>query len=99
MTHEESPGLDDVFHALADLTRRTILQELAKRDEQTLFEICVRLVEGHGLSMKRQTISKHLAVLEGAGLISTKWQGRTKLHSSSLSSVLPQITRWLEQHK
>ena len=99
MTREESTGLDAVYHALADSTRRTILEELAKRDEQTLFEICVRLVEGHGLSMKRQSISKHLAVLEHAGLINTKRQGRTKLHSTNLSSALPQITRWLKKHK
>ena len=57
MTREESTGLDAVFHALADSTRRTILEELAKRNEQSLFEICVRLVEGQGLSMKRQSIS------------------------------------------
>ena len=98
MTREESTGLDAVFHALADPTRRTILEELAKRDEQSLFEVCVRLVEGHGLSMKRQSISKHLAVLEDAGLINTKWQGRTKLHSTNLSSASTQITRWLKKH-
>lgn len=99
MTHEESAGLDVVFHALADSTRRTILEELSKRDDQSLFEICVRLVEGHGLSMKRQSISKHLAVLEAAGLIKTSWQGRTKLHSINLSSAVLQITRWLKKHK
>ncbi len=99
MTREESTGLDAAFHALADSTRRTILDELAKRDEQSLFEICVRLVEGHGLSMKRQSISKHLSVLEDAGLIRTKWQGRTKLHSSNLPTALPRITRWLMKHK
>ena len=99
MTHEALSGLDVVFHALADSTRRTILEELAKRDEQSLFEICIRLVEGHGLSMKRQSISRHLAVLEDAGLINTKWQGRTKLHSTNLSSALPQITRWLKKNK
>lgn len=99
MTGEKSAGLDAVFHALADSTRRTILEELAKRDEQSLFEICVRLVEGHGLSMKRQSISKHLAVLEDAGLVDTKWQGRTKLHSTKLSSALPHIARWLKKHE
>ena len=67
MTRKVAAELDAVFHALADSTRRTILEELSNRDEQSLFEICVRLVEGHGLSMKRQSISKHLAVLEDAG--------------------------------
>ena len=99
MTREESTGLDALFHALADSTRRKILEELAKRDEQSLFEICMRLIDGHGVTMKRQTISKHLSVLEGAGLIKTRWQGRTKLHSTNLTSSLPKITRWLEKHK
>ena len=99
MTREESTGLDAAFHALADSTRRTILDELAKRDEQSLFEICVRLVEGHGLSMKRQSISKHLAVLENADLVHTSWQGRTKLHTTNLPSAVPLITRWLKHHK
>ncbi len=99
MTREESNGLDAVFHALADSTRLTVLDELAKRDEQSLFEICVRLVEEHGLSMKRQSISKHLRILEDAGLIKTQWQGRTKLHSTNLASVLPRIQRWLEKNK
>lgn len=96
MTRKDSAKLDAVFHALADSTRRTILQELSKRDDQSLFEICVRLAEEHGLSLKRQSISKHLAVLEEAGLIQTSWQGRTKLHSTSLSSVTHLVTRWLE---
>ena len=99
MKGEHSAGLDAVFHALSDSTRRTILDELAKRDEQSLFEICVRLVEAHGLTMKRQSISKHLAVLEEAGLIDTQWRGRTKLHSTRLSLALPQIARWLKKHE
>lgn len=99
MTRKKTAELDAVFHALADSTRRTILEELSKRDEQSLFEICVRLVEGHGLSMKRQSISKHLAVLEDADLVHTSWQGRTKLHSTNLPSVAPLITEWLKNHK
>lgn len=99
MTQKESSGLDAVFHALADSTRRTILEELLKRDGQSQFEICVRLVEEHGLSMKRQSISKHLAVLEAAGLIKTSWQGRTKLHSASFSPGILPITRWLKKHE
>lgn len=63
--------IDAVFHALSDSTRRTILDELSKREDQTLFEICVCLVEGHGLSLTRQAISKHLTVLEAAGLVTT----------------------------
>ena len=96
VARKDPADLDAVFHALADPTRRTILEELSKRDEQTLFEICVRL-EGYGLTMKRQSISKHLGVLEAAGLIETGWQGRTKLHSTRLPSALPRITRWLKK--
>jgi len=99
MTRKNAAKLDAVFHALADSTRRTILEELANRDEQSLYEICVRLVEGHGLSMKRQSISKHLAVLEDAGLVHTNWQGRTKLHSTNVSSAVPLVARWLKHHK
>lgn len=89
--------LDAVFHALADATRRVILDELAQREDQPLFEICVRLVEGHGLSLSRQAISKHMAVLENAGLVRVRWEGRTKLHTSNLPAHLPRIIEWLNQ--
>ena len=58
--------MDDVFKALADPTRRTILDELSERDDQTLFEVCSRLATKHGLGSTRQAISQHLAVLEEA---------------------------------
>jgi DNA-binding transcriptional ArsR family regulator len=69
----------DVFKALADPTRRTILGELSDRDDQTLFEICSRLASKHGLGSTRQAISQHLAVLEAAGLVETRRDGRYKL--------------------
>jgi len=78
----DNKRIDAVFHALSDSTRRIILDELSKREEQTLFEICVRVVEQHNLSLSRQAISKHLAVLEAAGLVTTRWSGRSKLHVS-----------------
>ena len=56
--------MGDVFKALADPTRRTILDELAERDGQTLFELCARLTTNHGLGSSRQAISQHLTVLE-----------------------------------
>ena len=59
-----------MFKALADPTRRAILDELSDRNGQTLFEICARLVMKHGLSSSRQAISQHLDVLEDAGLLS-----------------------------
>ena len=52
-----------MFRALADGTRRTILDELAERDGQTLFELCARLATRHGLGSTRQAISQHLDVL------------------------------------
>ena len=64
-------GVADVFKALADPTRRAILDELTERDGQTLFEICARLTTKHGLGSTRQAMSQHLAVLEEAGLVRT----------------------------
>ena len=57
-------GVGDVFKALADPTRRAILDELQERDDQTLFELCTRLISRHGLGSSRQAISQHLDVLE-----------------------------------
>ncbi len=62
------PG-DDVYRALADPTRRAILDELVERDGQTLFELCTHLTMKHGIGSTRQAISQHLAVLEAAGLV------------------------------
>jgi DNA-binding transcriptional ArsR family regulator len=69
-----------MFQALADPTRRRILEELGERDGQTLFEICARLATKHRLASSRQAISQHLDVLESAGLIETNHQGRYKFH-------------------
>ena len=68
------------------------------RDEQSLFEICVRLVEDHGLSLSRQAISKHLALLEDAGLIETGWIGRTKIHSSNLEPNAKYVHSWVTKN-
>ena len=67
---------DDLFKALADPTRRTILDELTQKSGQTLFEICSRLAMKHRLSLSRQAVSQHLAVLESAGLVETRREGR-----------------------
>jgi DNA-binding transcriptional ArsR family regulator len=85
----------DVFKALADPTRRTILDELTDRDGQTLFELCGRLLMKHGIDSTRQAISQHLDVLEGAGLVRVKRDGRYKFHYLD-STPLKEITdRWL----
>ncbi|WP_280391556.1 ArsR/SmtB family transcription factor, partial [Nocardia brasiliensis] len=77
-----SEGTDsaEVFKALADPTRRVILDELAERDGQTLFELCGRLTMRHGMSSSRQAISQHLEVLAVAGLVTASPEGREKLH-------------------
>ncbi len=90
------PGVvaDDVFKALADPTRRTILDELAEKSGQTLFEICSRLSMKHRLGISRQAVSQHLAVLEAAGLVETRREGRYKFHDLN-TAPLRQITeRW-----
>jgi len=72
--------MGDVFAALADPTRRLLLDELAERDGQALFELCTRLITRHGLVITRQGVSHHLAVLEHAGLLTVRRESRTKLH-------------------
>ncbi|GAA2497491.1 metalloregulator ArsR/SmtB family transcription factor [Streptomyces gobitricini] len=86
---------EDVFKALADPTRRRILDELVERDGQTLFEICARLVTKHGLGLSRQAISQHLAVLESAGLVTTRRQGRYKFHDVNTEPLERIVSRWL----
>ena len=90
-------AVGDVFKALADPARRAILDELAERDGQTLFEICGRLANKHGLSMSRQGISQHLDVLEDAGLVSTRREGRYKFHDMHTDALESLIERWLER--
>lgn len=72
--------LDPVFKALADPTRRQLVYELDERDGQTLFELHVRLTTWHGLALSRQALSKHLGVLEEAGLVRMEWEWRSKHH-------------------
>lgn len=86
---------DDVFKALADPTRRRILDELTERSGQTLFEICARLTTRHGLGLSRQAVSQHLAVLEAAGLVVTRRQGRYKFHDLDTQPLAHIVTRWL----
>jgi DNA-binding transcriptional ArsR family regulator len=85
----------DVFKALADPTRRAILDELQERNGQTLFELCVRLMSRHGLSSTRQAISQHLDVLEAAGLVITRREGRYKFHDLDTTPLLAITDRWV----
>jgi DNA-binding transcriptional ArsR family regulator len=84
----------DVFKALADPTRRAILDELQERNGQTLFELCTRLITKHGLGSSRQAVSQHLAVLEEAGLVHTRRQGRYKFHDLDTSPLRAITDRW-----
>jgi len=73
-------NLDRLFHALSDATRRRLLDELAERDGQTLFELHVRMITWQQSSLSRQGLSRHLSVLEEAGLLRTEWRWRSKHH-------------------
>ena len=87
---------DDLFKALADPTRRRILDGLAERNGQTLFEICARLSTEHGLGLSRQAVSQHLAVLETADLVRTRREGRYKFHDLNTEPLEHIARRWLK---
>ncbi|MFK3731682.1 ArsR/SmtB family transcription factor [Streptomyces sp. NPDC088090] len=86
---------EDLFKALADPTRRAILDELTERNGQSLFEICARLATRHGLALSRQAVSQHLAVLESAGLVTARREGRYRFHDLDPSPLEHIVTRWL----
>jgi DNA-binding transcriptional ArsR family regulator len=81
--------MDAVFKALADVSRRELLDRLRAENGQTLNELCVRL------SMSRQAVSKHLAILEGANLVATVWRGREKLHYLNPVPIHEISERWI----
>src|ERR1700733_13280649 len=85
-------GMDDVFKALADPSRRRLLDSLNARNGQNLRELCA------GLSMARQSVSKHLAVLEAANLVTTVWRGREKLHYLNAEPINAIAERWIHQY-
>jgi DNA-binding transcriptional ArsR family regulator len=91
--------LADVFEALATPARRAILDELHERNGQTLFELCTRLTMKHGLGLTRQAFSQHLDVLESAGLVTTKREGRFKFHYLDTSPLRAVVERWLKSRQ
>lgn len=91
--------LGDIFQALADPTRRLILDELAEHDGQSLFELCSRLAMRHGVGSTRQAISQHLAVLEDAHLVLSRRVGRTKIHHLDTEPLRGIADRWLPDAK
>jgi DNA-binding transcriptional ArsR family regulator len=88
---------DDVFRALADSTRRLILEELVDNSEQTLYELCVRLTMEHGVDMTRQGVSSHLEVLEEAGLIASTRRGKYKVLEFAGADRVRAVAAWLDR--
>jgi DNA-binding transcriptional ArsR family regulator/uncharacterized protein YndB with AHSA1/START domain len=86
------PAIDDVFRALADPNRRRLLDRLNARSGQTLRELCA------DMDMARQSVSKHLAVLEAAHLVTTVWRGREKLHYLNPAPIQEISERWINQY-
>jgi DNA-binding transcriptional ArsR family regulator len=82
---------DDVFRALADASRRTLLDRLHRRNGQTLNELCA------GLAMTRQAVTKHLAILESANLIAVQRRGREKLHFMNPVPINAIAERWISK--
>ena len=80
---------DDVFRALADPSRRQLLDRLHLQNGQTLNELC------QGLDMTRQAVTKHLAILQAANLVSTQRQGREKLHFINPVPINEIAERWI----
>jgi DNA-binding transcriptional ArsR family regulator len=85
----EREGLDTVFKALADASRRDLLDRLRADNGQTLSELCARL------DMTRQAVSKHLAILEAANLVATVKRGREKLHYLNPVPIHEIGERWI----
>ena len=84
--------MDDVFRALSDPSRRRLLDSLNQRNGQTLRELCA------GLDMARQSVSKHLAILEDANLVTTVRRGREKLHYLNAAPINEIAERWINRY-
>ena len=90
--YPERREFDEVFKALADPSRRLLLDRLNDRNGQTLRELCT------GLEMARQSVSKHLAVLEAANLVTTVRRGREKLHYLNAAPINELSERWINRY-
>lgn len=83
--------MDEVFKALADASRRSLLDRLHARNGQTLNELC------EGLEMTRQAVTKHLVILEEANLVTTIKHGREKLHYLNPVPIHQIGERWIKK--
>jgi DNA-binding transcriptional ArsR family regulator len=88
-----SRDVDKVFKALADSSRRKLLDQLFLNDGQTLSELC------ETLTMSRQAVTKHLTLLEQANLVVTQWQGREKRHYLNPVPIRLIHDRWIHKFK
>src|SRR5947199_8483244 len=88
---EAGSGMDRVFRALADETRRRLLDRLHEHNGQTLGELC------GSIEMTRQSVTQHLAVLEAANLVSTVRRGREKLHYLNPVPLHEIQQRWIDK--
>ena len=82
-------SMDAVFRALADRSRRRLLDRLHQRNGQTMNELC------DGLPMTRQAVAKHLAILEDANLVAVHWRGREKFHFINPVPIHEIAERWI----
>ncbi len=85
--------MDLVFKALADISRRQLLDALHERNGQTLGELC------ENLEMSRQAVTKHLGLLEEATLVVTLWRGREKLHYLNPVPLGEIVDRWIGKYE
>jgi DNA-binding transcriptional ArsR family regulator len=92
-------AVGDVFKALADPTRRAILDELTERNDQTLFELCSRLATKHHLASSRQAVSQHIDVLVDAGLVRTRREGRYRFHHLDPRPLAEIADRWQQRRQ
>ncbi|RUQ27856.1 ArsR family transcriptional regulator [Peribacillus cavernae] len=85
--------MDKIFKALADSSRRQLLDQLFKNNGQTLSELCDHL------EMTRQSVTKHLVILEEANLIVVEWQGRNKIHYLNAAPIGEIYDRWIGKYE
>lgn len=87
---------DIIFKALADSTRRLILDELSERNEMTLYELTARLIMKHNVSISRQGIAKHLSILEDAGLVFSNRKGKYRVLVFNNEPLKDLLKGWIE---
>lgn len=85
---------DITFKALADPTRRLILDGFKEHAEQTLYEVCARLITKHNVAMSRQAVTKHVSVLEAAGLLRSEHRGKYRVLTFDNGPIIALTERW-----